>query len=164
MHHLFLLHSEFFFFKILFLQLHLKVFNVVNVFHQFIKLRLSTIKKLLDLFFVLLNPLNKFTLSFWFLFKLLLFEQLWVQGLLIAKILLVDHLSQLIFRFLRCRRSLTTESILDSGQVFSCTKVTVTTKSRYLMTLGIVHLCVLYGAVIIATKLFDSDLPMIQLS
>lgn len=163
MDHLFLFHTELFL-KILFLQLHLKVFNVVNVLHQFVKLRFSTIEKLLNLFFVLLNPLNKLALSFGFLFELLLFEQLRVQGLLVTKVLLVDHFSQLIFRLLWCCRSLTAECFLDSRQVLGCTKVTVATKSRDLMALGIVHLCVLYRAVIIATKLLYSDFPMIQLS
>jgi len=162
--HLHFVNFLYFFLKILFLNLNLEVFYVVDILHKFVKFGFSSLKILLNFFLVLFYPFYELPLPFWLFLQSLLFQKLLIKSLLIPKIRLIDYLPELLFALLRCSGHLSFEHIFDAWQIFGSSKVTISSESWYLMSLGVVHFRIFNGSIVIASQLLYPNLPMVQLS
>ena len=79
----------------LFLDLYLKILNIINMLHQFLETVLPAPEILLDLLLVFLHPPHQFFLLSRRLLRLLLRMQLSIQPLSITEVLVIDVFSQL---------------------------------------------------------------------
>lgn len=98
----------------LFLELYLKILNIVDMVHQFLEAVLPAPEVLLYLLPVLLHPAHQLLLLPRCLLRLLLRVQLSVQSLSVAEVLIVDVFSQLGRCFHRRNGDLSAVDVLDS--------------------------------------------------
>jgi hypothetical protein len=148
----------------LLLDLNLKILNIVNILDQFLEAVLFSFEKLFYFFLVFLHPFNKLTLSFRLLLKLLFLDQLTISIFLSSKIIFINTFSNLSCCLLRSYGYFSSVYLLYSRKIFSRSKITVSTESRYFLTLRIIHFCIFNSPIVVSSQLFYSYFPMVKLS
>lgn len=147
----------------LLLDLDLKILNVVDVLHQFFEVVLPSSEELLNLLLVLLHPTHQVLLLPCLLLLLLLLQQATVEGLCVSEVLLIDGFAQLGCCLFRSYGDFSFVDVFDSRKVLRRTKVSVPSEAWDFSALGIIHLSIFDGPVIISSKLLDPDLPIVKL-